>query len=1155
MFYATIPGLGEDIAGDGILYLLEFDLRASEDACGTFSFAFNLAPDPPPLTTLFDPFGAAFPIELFQPLEINVACEPGCQDPCDDGLACTVDDACDGPECVGQAVDCSGQGVECNVATCDPAGTEGNCDIVTPVEDGTPCDNGQGVCKAGDCVPVEACPPGKVTFLDPPSGVVDARQPHPTGNLEPRLGISALRVEAPAGAEFTDCWNLCETSERGFGPNGIQSVVDNGDGTLTIHLVRVITEGAATTVTYKGSGDSGLFIFHPANANGDQVSNQLDILALVDHLNGVIELPWGLYSSDIAHRGAPSPLSLLALIDLLNGADLQDPWLGTPLPTAGECCTTDEQCADGLFCNGEETCTPGEGCAPGEPPCAPGQACNEKTDSCGTCECETGEDCDDGIPCTVDSCLDCFCANFADDDFCDDGLFCTGEESCDPQENCISSGDPCDPGETCNEKLDICEQPPAPASRVFMAPDGEQGSAPPVGPTKVSVQQGGTVQVMAWVVNTSPPPGGLLNAYQLIFPFSATPQADAKGTVSYVDINPGLGNGDSLFVDQKRPDWVFAYSPVALPVNYNETPPNIFGVFYADIAGYGIDITGQGILYMAEFDLQASADACGTFDFDFNLPPDQPPLTALFTPIGAAYVIQAYQALEINVECGQACVNPCTDDNPCTTGDVCIGELCMGQPVDCSGAAGPCEEAACDPQGAPGNCASVKTLPDGTPCEDEDPCTTGEMCKAGKCQGSSSDCNDADPCTIDSCEDGQCENVDINGLAESCVDDEDCQSLGAPGAICQAGVCACHHDNNLNKLDTLCLDLRNAGTGNAQGKCASQDAECNPGPAPDGVLQCTDDDENPLNGAVCVDQACYAVGEQVVIDIEVGPTSVAACGAQAFLSWDVQALDFIEFEVDPDGETGWTQIVFDDVNEQAGTLDLAVGLPVGTPCNTDNGTVEGGTMARLRFEAIGSCKTAGVAFREHNPRSSVSGSSGNLKIGGCNGEALPSGTDEMLINEAASSWTCPESSSGPPDPGAMTREVLFPPIEVSDPCAQTPPDSADWCEVLYYPACAGDLDCGKGELCIDENDCSRGCVPDEMAEEFDCGGTPCVGFCSLDDCVDGLCTIPRWPGGFDPLEYLNGGGDFFPGLTSIQCSYLDDCGTKAACPVEIRNQP
>jgi hypothetical protein len=51
---------------------------------------------------------------------------------CDDGDACTVDDACLSGACQGVAVDCEKAGDRCHWAQCDPAGPEGNCDVLVP---------------------------------------------------------------------------------------------------------------------------------------------------------------------------------------------------------------------------------------------------------------------------------------------------------------------------------------------------------------------------------------------------------------------------------------------------------------------------------------------------------------------------------------------------------------------------------------------------------------------------------------------------------------------------------------------------------------------------------------------------------------------------------------------------------------------------------------------------------------------------------------------------------------------------------------------------------------------------------------------------------------------------------------------------------------
>jgi len=102
-------------------------------------------------------------------------------------------------------------------------------------------------------------------------------------------------------------------------------------------------------------------------------------------------------------------------------------------------CVVDEDCDDGLFCNGEELCIDGQ-CVPGENPCPTDDeifcngeetyVCLEETDECG----HTGNPCGD------------------------DGEWCNGEEICiEDSQSCENTGNPCEEDEVCNERLDICE--------------------------------------------------------------------------------------------------------------------------------------------------------------------------------------------------------------------------------------------------------------------------------------------------------------------------------------------------------------------------------------------------------------------------------------------------------------------------------------------------------------------------------------------------------------------------------------------------------------------------------------------------------------------------------------------------------------------------
>ena len=75
-------------------------------------------------------------------------------------------------------------------------------------------------------------------------------------------------------------------------------------------------------------------------------------------------------------------------------------------------------------------------------------------------ECVVPADCNDGVACTDDDCVDGSCVNTPNNANCPaDGLFCNGTEFCDAVSDCSSTGDPCTGGETCNEGTDTCDPP------------------------------------------------------------------------------------------------------------------------------------------------------------------------------------------------------------------------------------------------------------------------------------------------------------------------------------------------------------------------------------------------------------------------------------------------------------------------------------------------------------------------------------------------------------------------------------------------------------------------------------------------------------------------------------------------------------------------
>ncbi len=121
---------------------------------------------------------------------------------------------------------------------------------------------------------------------------------------------------------------------------------------------------------------------------------------------------------------------------------------------------------------------------------------------------------------------------------------------------------------------------------------------------------------------------------------------------------------------------------------------------------------------------------------------------------------------------------PCTDGDPCTTGDSCQSGSCVGSPKDCSFLDGACTAGSC----TAGTCLQVDLV--GAICDDEDPCTQEDICVAGGvCSGVALDCSGLDsPCTFGACLDGVCGAVDLLG---PCDDDDPCTT----GDACQLGLC------------------------------------------------------------------------------------------------------------------------------------------------------------------------------------------------------------------------------------------------------------------------------------------------------------------------------------------------------------------------------
>ena len=140
---------------------------------------------------------------------------------------------------------------------------------------------------------------------------------------------------------------------------------------------------------------------------------------------------------------------------------------------------------------------------------------------------------------------------------------------------------------------------------------------------------------------------------------------------------------------------------------------------------------------------------------------------------------------------------PCDDDDVCTVGDHCQAGECTptGQMICNDGNV--CTDDSCDPQ------AGCTFAPNIDVCDDDNPCTKDDKCAGGWCiAGAMLDCDDNNLCTDDSCDPVQeCVNVPNQESCDDsnvCTDDScdaqlgcqyDSNSADCPGGKCSSGQC------------------------------------------------------------------------------------------------------------------------------------------------------------------------------------------------------------------------------------------------------------------------------------------------------------------------------------------------------------------------------
>jgi hypothetical protein len=162
----------------------------------------------------------------------------------------------------------------------------------------------------------------------PPAGAIDARQPHTPAAPDQPQGWDRLELTFSGPSQDVLAEDFFIESSSGRAP-GITKLTRRGK-TVTLQLNRPLPPGAWTTLRHVPSGHELRWGFLPGDVNGDRISAPLDILALIDDLNGTTRRPE--HATDVNRSGLGEPQDILRLIDLLNGAGTYEAWLGRSLP-------------------------------------------------------------------------------------------------------------------------------------------------------------------------------------------------------------------------------------------------------------------------------------------------------------------------------------------------------------------------------------------------------------------------------------------------------------------------------------------------------------------------------------------------------------------------------------------------------------------------------------------------------------------------------------------------------------------------------------------------------------------------------------------------------------------------------------------------------
>ncbi len=705
-------------------------------------------------------------------------CDPatGCALPinttktCDDGDACSEKDQCDGKgKCVGAAVNCE----DGNACTDDPCDSKTGCaakiNTTKPCNDGDACTKDDACDGKGSCVSVQLdCEDGDQCTDDP---------------CDSKTGCSAKINNTKPCSDLANCKTGGVCDGKGTCAGLKDSCDDNSPCTADSCLGG--GKGCANVPTNNGG----------ACDDGDACS-----------LNDVCKAGSCVGAAKVCDDSNPCTDDVClagACTTTDNSASCDD---GNPCTTGdvcagGGCTGPKSKCEDGLQCT-DDPCDGKTGACGLKilttKPCNDGDACTTKDvcDGKGVCKGGALVACDDGNPCTIDSCdakAGCV-AKPAAGAACEDDNACTTETVCDAKGLCgggkDGTGKACDDGNPCTDK-DLCDAKAGCAG----TPNAGCGTAIFSMPFTDSFACGATASPL-WKPTDSK--AGTLGWRIDALPSTPKP-ADGGCTLNFNDdvdfstpctggIGPVMVGGPTIDGTKAvKPKMTFLLSGGWENLTFCNGPGDlcdwlqVVGSEIVDGKPVGPPVVlatpkSPGTSSWTKVEVDLSAFVGKTFAIGFSFGTDD-----CVNNDGTGPFIDNLSIFD------SACsANP----SACDDGNACTDDVCDAKTGACAHVNN--DKQACDDGDActTDACSAGKCLGTAKVCDDGDACTSNEACdpKTGKCAAATfATCDDQDPCTADTCDTktGTCSSQPIANCAPACKADSDCLSSN----FCLAGTC------------------------------------------------------------------------------------------------------------------------------------------------------------------------------------------------------------------------------------------------------------------------------------------------------------------------------------------------------------------------------